>query len=242
MSRTLPGRIWRSIYRQPFADEEREGARVINDSLLMHLHPVKLRRHGLSITYTFGLGGISFLLFIVLTVTGVLLMFQYLPTTEQAYADIQRLSGEVFLGQLLRNMHRWAAHAMVLAVFLHMCRAFFTGSYKPPRSFNWAVGVGLLVLTLLLSFTGYLLPWDQLAFWAITVGTNIAGYAPLVGRALRSFLLDGIVVGQGALLRFYVLHVVVLPLVLALLVGLHFWRVRKDGGISGPPLPGGGHE
>jgi quinol-cytochrome oxidoreductase complex cytochrome b subunit len=131
-------------------------------------------------------------------------------------------------------MHRWAAHGMVVCVFLHMCRVFYTGSYKKPRQFNWVVGVLLLLLTLGLSFTGYLLPWDQLAYWAITVGTNIGSYAPFIGGQLREVLLGGHTVGEAALLRFYVLHVAVLPSLIILLTIVHFWRVRKDGGLSRP--------
>jgi quinol-cytochrome oxidoreductase complex cytochrome b subunit len=129
-------------------------------------------------------------------------------------------------------MHRWSAHAMVLAVILHMARVFYTGAYKPPREFNWVVGVVLLLLTLGSSFTGYLLPWDQLAFWAITVGTNIAGYAPLAGDVAREMLLGGAEVGQNALIRFYTLHIAVLPVLVVLLVSIHLWRVRKDGGLA----------
>ena len=121
---------------------------------------------------------------------------------------------------------------MVLAVALHMARVFYTGAYKPPREFNWVVGVLLLMLTLFASFTGYLLPWDQLSFWAITVGTNIAGYAPVLGSTARTLLLGGQEVGQEALTRFYALHIMVLPLALTLLVSLHLWRVRKDGGLA----------
>ena len=140
----------------------------------------------------------------------------------------------VSFGLLLRNMHRWAAHGMVALVFLHMCRVFYTASYRPPREFNWVLGVLLWLVTLFLSFTGYLLPWDQLAFWAITVGTSIASYPPWIGETIRVLMLGGQQVGQGALLRFYVLHVAVLPAVLGLLVAIHFWRVRKDGGLSRP--------
>jgi len=129
-------------------------------------------------------------------------------------------------------MHRWSAHGMVLLVILHMARVFYTGAYKPPREFNWIIGVVLLLLTLGASFTGYLLPWDQLAYWAITVGTNIASYAPLAGPTMREMLLGGGEVGQSALLRFYTLHIVVLPMLIALLVALHIWRVRKDGGLA----------
>jgi quinol-cytochrome oxidoreductase complex cytochrome b subunit len=161
-------------------------------------------------------------------------MFYYVPSTTQAYDRMLDLRGTVAFGIFLRNMHRWSAHGMVAMVFLHMCRVFLTGSYKPPREFNWVLGVLLFLVTLFMSFTGYLLPWDQLAFWAITVGTSIASYAPLVGKEVKFVLLGDSTVGQEALLRFYVLHVAVLPVVLSLLVAIHFWRIRKDGGLSRP--------
>ena len=123
---------------------------------------------------------------------------------------------------------------MVVTIWLHMYRVFLTGSYKPPREFNWGVGVILLVLTLLLSFTGYLLPWDQISYWAITIGLNMAGATPIINTPLQSLIFGGLEVGQNTLLRFYVLHIMVLPLVAALLLAVHFWRIRKDGGISGP--------
>jgi quinol-cytochrome oxidoreductase complex cytochrome b subunit len=135
-------------------------------------------------------------------------------------------------------MHRWAAHLMVMFVLLHMCRVFYTGAYKRPREFNWVLGIGLFLLTLGLSFTGYLLPWDQLAFWAITVGTNIAAYAPYIGPELKYLMLGGNVVGQEALIRFYALHVIVLPAVAGMMIAVHLWRVRKDGGLSRPDEPG----
>jgi quinol-cytochrome oxidoreductase complex cytochrome b subunit len=136
------------------------------------------------------------------------------------------------LGQFSRNMHRWAAHLMVLVVILHMARVFYTGAYKPPREFNWIVGVGLLIMTLAASFTGYLLPWDQLSYWAITVGTNIASYAPVGGDIVKSLLLGGSDVGQNALIRFYTLHIAVVPFVMIIVISLHLWRVRKDGGLA----------
>ena len=158
------------------------------NSVLYHLHPVKVKRHAVKVSYTLCLGGLSFFLFILLTVTGIFLMFFYRPTTAQAWNDIYTLQTSVTFGLLVRNMHRWAAHLMVLSVFLHMARVFYHGAYKPPREFNWVIGVILLTLTLLLSFTGYLLPWDQLALWAVTVGTNMMGYTPGVRQpgALRA--------------------------------------------------------
>jgi quinol-cytochrome oxidoreductase complex cytochrome b subunit len=194
------------------------------------------------------MGGITAFLFVVLTLTGILLMFYYRPTVDQAFWDMKDLEHIVRFGVLLRNMHRWAAHLMVITVMLHMFRVFMTGSYKSPREFNWVIGVLLLVLTLLLSFTGYLLPWDQLGFWAITVGTNMARATPLVGNEgpfaellgttayndVRFALLGGSQVGSNALLRAYVWHCIGIPIIVILLMAVHFWRVRKDGGISGP--------
>src|SRR5262249_55959078 len=161
-------------------------------------------------------------------------MFYYVPSTTQAYDRMLDLRGTVAFGIFLRNMHRWSAHGMVAVVFLHLCRVFLTGAYKKPREFNWVLGVVLLLVTLFMSFTGYLLPWDQLAFWAITVGTSIAAYAPLIGKEIQFVMLGDTSVGQEALLRFYVLHVAVLPSILVLLIAVHFWRIRKDGGLSRP--------
>lgn len=234
----LPANVWRSIFRNPLPSSDRGRAATSFTNFFLHIQPVRVSRQALRPSYTMGLGLISFFLFVILTVTGILLMFYYVPSTGMAYDRMLDLRSSVAFGVILRNMHRWAAHAMVAVVFLHMCRVFFTGSYKPPREFNWLVGVSLFILTLLSSFTGYLLPWDQLAFWAITVGTSIAGYAPLIGKDLRFMLLGDANVGQEALLRFYVLHVVVLPLVLTLAVAIHFWRIRKDGGLAKPePRP-----
>ena len=177
------------------------------------------------------LGGLSFGLFLALVITGVLLMFYYRPAVPQAYRDMKELEFVVTSGSFLRNLHRWSAHAMVAFVFLHMARVFFSGAYRPPREFNWVIGVLLLIITLLLSYTGYLLPWDQLAFWAITVGTNMAQAAPVIGPRSRFLLLGGNIIGENALVRFYVLHCVVLPLAGGLLIAVHFWRIRKDGGV-----------
>jgi len=230
----LPANVTRSIFRNPLPASDRGRAATSFTNFFLHIQPVRVSRQALRPSYTMGLGLISFFLFGILTVTGVLLMFYYVPSTTQAYERMLDLRSSVAFGVILRNMHRWSAHGMVACVFLHMCRVFFTGSYKPPREFNWVIGVCLFGLTLLSSFTGYLLPWDQLAFWAITVGTSIAGYAPFVGKAIKFILLGDATVGQEALLRFYVLHVVVLPLVLTIFVAVHFWRIRKDGGLAKP--------
>ena len=194
LDRVRETEVWKSvfrpgsIFRKGYKDTSRDRALATMNNVLYHLHPVKMKRHGLKLTYTFCLGGLSFFLFILLTVTGIFLMFFYRPAAElgaaQAYTDMQNIRTSVFFGDLVRNLHRWGAHLMVFSVTLHMARVFYTGSYKPPREFNWVVGVVLLFLTLGLSFTGYLLPWDQLAIWAVTVGTSLAGYSPLISTNL----------------------------------------------------------
>jgi len=226
---------------------------AIMSNVFLHLHPVAVRKSGIRLSFTWCMGGLTFFLFLAEVVSGVLLMFYYRPVIEYAYQDIQDLRAHVTLG-LLREIHRWGAHAMVITVWLHMYRVFLTGSYKPPREFNWVIGVILLLLTLLLSFTGYLLPWDQLAIWAITVGSNMARATPFLGYEgpgnqlltingidmitnasdARFGLLGARFVGEETLNRFYVLHCVAIPLAAAMLLAIHFWRVRKDGGISGP--------
>ena len=245
--------VWRSIFRHGKTSTPRNRSLAILMNVFLHLHPVRIRKSGLRLKYTWCMGGLTFFLFLVETVTGVMLMFYYRPTAEYAYNDIQYLRADVPLG-IMRELHRWGAHAMVISVWLHMLRVFLTGSYKPPREFNWGVGVILLVLTLMLSFTGYLLPWDQLAMWAVTVGTNMARATPFAGHEgpgasfvqigdinvihsasdARYVLLGGRFVGAATILRFYVLHCVAFPLIVAFLIAIHFWRVRKDGGISGP--------
>jgi quinol-cytochrome oxidoreductase complex cytochrome b subunit len=229
--------VYRSIVRHGPPTSDLDRSLLVTSNVFLHLHPVKIRRHALRLTYTFGLGGTTTLLFAILCLTGVALMFYYAPTPERAYRSMQDLRYVVPYGTFLRNLHHWAAHAMIVAAVLHMARVFYTGAFKGTRQFNWVVGVLLFVITLAFSFTGYLLPWDQLAFWAVTVGTNMAAAVPVLGRPIRFALLGGNIVGANALLRFYVLHCAVLPAVAFLLLAVHFWRVRKDGGISGPPLP-----
>ncbi len=225
-------RIWRSFFRHGWPDNPLDRSLVMTSNIFFHLHPVKVSRKSLRWSYSFGLGVITIVLFGVLTFTGIVEMFYYVPSITQAYTTLKQIQLSVPLGEFTRDMHRWSAHAMVLVVILHMARVFYTGAYKPPREFNWVVGVILLLLTLGASFTGYLLPWDQLSFWAITIGTNIAGYAPALGPSIRQIMLGGTDVGQNALIRFYALHVVVLPALAVLLISLHLWRVRKDGGLA----------
>jgi quinol-cytochrome oxidoreductase complex cytochrome b subunit len=237
--------LYKSIFRHGYDDTNVNRIRQIKSNIFLHVHPVKIPSHAMKIRFTWCMGGMTFFLFIIEVITGILLMFYYRPVTEYAYLDMKYLEFDVPFGIILRNLHRWAAHLMVATIMLHMLRVFITGSYKPPREFNWVVGVSLLVFTLLLSFTGYLLPWDQLAYWAITVGTNMIRAMPLIGHEgpfallnkyndIRFIVLGGTEIGASALLRFYVLHIMVLPFIAAVLIGVHFWRIRKDGGISGP--------
>jgi quinol-cytochrome oxidoreductase complex cytochrome b subunit len=217
---------------------ERESGDSIVRNFLLHWFPAKVTRESLSWNYSFWLGTITAVLFLILTITGVVLMFLYVPSVERAYLSVKDLEYTISFGWFLRGLHRISAHLMVAVVFLHMVRVFLTGAYKngvavnQNRPLNWIIGVVLLLATLLLSFTGYLLPWDQLAFWAITVGTNIASAAPVVGDAMRFILLGGNVIEQGTLIRFYVLHCFFLPLLVILLFSYHMWRVRKDGGLA----------
>lgn len=240
--------IFKSIFRHTYEDTPKNRILQIMSNVFLHLHPARVNRDAVRFKYTWGMGGITFLLFIILVISGVYLMFYYRPTLEYAYSDMKSLKYDVPFGPIMRNIHRWAAHLMIITVWLHMLRVFLTGSYKPPRQFNWTVGVMLLVLTMLLSFTGYLLPWDQLSMWAITVGTNMARATPFLGHEgpfgpevgikpdndIRFILLGGTQVGAASILRFYVLHCIAIPLVMVILLCVHFWRVRKDGGISGP--------
>jgi len=244
--------IWRSMFRGgTWKDTSRDRAQHILGNVWLHLHPARVRPRSLKFSFTWGLGGLSFWLFLILTVTGVLLMFYYRPTAGLAYQDIKDLEFVVSLGQFLRNLHRWSAHAMVVVVILHMIRVFLTGSYKKPREFNWTIGVILLTLTLFLSYTGYLLPWDQLALWAVTVGANMAAATPFVGNEgpfssllgisamndAKFALIGGTSVGQATLVRFYVLHCVAVPILTGIFIMVHFWRIRKDH-FSAAPLPG----
>jgi cytochrome b6 len=232
LERLRATRVWKSIFRRGPALTNRTRSLAVFGNLFLHFLPVKVREKSLRVRASYYVGSISFLLFIVLAVTGVLLMFYYHPAVPQAYRDMKDLRFVVSNGVFLRNLHRLAAQLMVLAVFWHMFHVFYRGGYRPPHEFNWVVGVVLLLVTLFLSYTGYLLPWDQLAFWAITVGTNIVSAMPLIGRRVRFVSLGGNLVGENALLRFYVLHCVVLPLIAVFLVAVHLWRVQKDGGLT----------
>jgi quinol-cytochrome oxidoreductase complex cytochrome b subunit len=231
-------KVWRSVFRSGAGSSTLHRSLAIQQNVFLHLASVKMRRRSLAFSVTWYLGTLTLATFLILTVSGILLMLYYHPSVPQAYADMKDLQFVVSAGVFLRNLHRWSAHAMVFLVFAHMFKVFYRGAYRPPREFNWVIGVILLLLTLFLSYTGYLLPWDQLAFWAITVGSNIMSAVPVMGAKLRFLMLGGNTVNANALLRFYVLHCVILPLVAFLFIAIHFWRIRKDGGLySGKPEP-----
>ena len=224
-------RVWRSVFRGGGGATNLRRSMAIQQNVFLHLVSVKARKRALAFSVTWYLGTLSLGTFLILVVTGILLMLYYHPSVPQAYADMKDLQFVVSAGVFLRNLHRWSAHTMVLLVFAHMCKVFYRGAYRKPREFNWVVGVILLIVTLLLSYTGYLLPWDQLAYWAITVGSNIMSAVPLLGQKFRFLMLGGNSVNANALLRFYVLHCVILPLTAILFIAVHFWRIRKDGGL-----------
>ncbi len=241
-----PRAVRDSIVRHGRPTSDRAASQAVFSSVFLHILPTRIHRDSLRMRATWGLGIITMVLFLLLVVTGILLMIYYKPSTAQAYDSMKEIQYIVPTGRYMRNVHRWAAHAMVACVILHMARAFYTAAYKAPRQFNWVVGMLLFVLTLGLSFTGYLLPWDQLAYWAVTIGSEIAespreltdalGITAWfdVGGFFKHLLLGADHVGQEALIRFYLLHVMVLPLLMSVLLVVHFWRIRKDGGLTRP--------
>ncbi len=239
MNLSLPQRAksWKKRLLYTARVEDRSRIRAVLDSLILHLHPTRVPASALRFTYTWGLGGISATLVVLLALTGVLLMFRYEPTVSRAYASIQDLETEVVFGSLIRAVHHWSASLLIITSFLHMVRVFLTGGFKQGRFTNWLIGVGLMMLVLVFNFTGYLLPWDQLAYWAMTVSTTMVSYSPWVGPTLSRLLLAGPEVGQGTLSNFYALHVALLPAITLVALSYHFWRVRKDGGISQPLSP-----
>ena len=250
----LPGNFRTSLVRHGAPTSDRARSQAVSTNFFLHIHSARVHPHSLKLTTTWALGISLLSQFIILVATGVLLMVYYAPTVERAYDSIKDIMYVVPTGRYMRNIHRWVAHMMVATVIFHMARVFYTSAYKAPRELNWVLGMVLFVLTLGFSFTGYLLPWDQLAYWAITIGANIAAspnelaaalglpQAFYVGDIQKELLLGASTVGQGALIRFYLLHVMVLPLVFGAVLGVHIWRIRKDGGLARPegtPTPAG---
>jgi ubiquinol-cytochrome c reductase cytochrome b subunit len=219
---------WRSVMRGDAAPRPNPRMRVHNNSFWYHIRPRSLSEEATAWYYTVGLGWFSFYLFMVESITGLILMVFYVPSASEAYGSMVQIMTDVPLGNLMRNVHRLGAHLMVAIVFLHMVRTFITASYKPPRQFIWVTGVILLLVTLILSFSGYLLPWDQLAYWAVTIGSSMADATPGLGDAINKLLRGAVDVGGQTLLRFYLLHVFLLPSVALLLISVHYYAVRKQ--------------
>ncbi len=236
---SIVGRLWRSVFAGPVLPKnDRERKWVTFNHFILHFRPVRVPAATLRYTHTFGLGGMSLLLVLLLMGTGVLLMFVYEPSPEAAYESVRRLQEATLFGSFVRGVHHWSANLLIVVVALHLLRVFFTGAMHPPRQFNWVIGLGLLALVVGSNFTGYLLPWDQLAYWAITISTAMIGYVPLLGVALQRAIQGGETVGQATLIIFYALHTTVLPVLIVTLMGFHFWRVRKAKGVVVPRAPG----
>jgi quinol-cytochrome oxidoreductase complex cytochrome b subunit len=228
-------RVWGSIVRGPLRPRsDRERKWIVVNNFLLHVRPVRVAERTLALTHTFGLGGMSFLLVAVLVGTGTLLMFGYEAAPEAAYHSVVAIERDTRFGGLVRGVHHWSANLLVVIAALHLLRVFFTGAFHPPRQFNWVIGLGLLLGVLAANFTGYLLPWDQLAYWAITISTGMLEYTPLLGRWARDTVRGGPEIGQATLTTFYALHTTVLPVLVLGLSGFHFWRVRKANGVVQP--------
>jgi len=219
-----------------------ERTRAISKNFFLHIHAAKLDPYVLKPTFTFGLGVVATSLFLILITSGIFLLFYYTPSIERAYFSILDITYVVSGGRFLRNLHRWSAHGLVFISLLHLARVFYTGAYSRGRGLVWYSGMILLLLVLSFSFSGYLLPWDQLAFWAVTIASNIANATREIGvpafmdpgRFLKYLLLGGDQVGQATLTRFFLLHVVFLPITTLFMLGYHFWRMRKSDGLNTP--------
>ena len=210
---------------------DNEKGRKPGFGLILHLHPRKVKESTLRFNLTFGLGGMAALLVVVQVVTGLLLKFHYEPSPENAYNSILNLQDSLLFGRMLRSIHHWSSIVLLWVVFLHLLRVAFTGAYRKPRHASWIFGLALLILVVLSNFTGYLLPWDQLSYWAVTISTSLLAYVPLIGDSVRAALLGGKEVGQATLTNFFNLHTGVIPLLLAVLMAYHFWRIRRAGGV-----------
>lgn len=224
--------LWRKLTWTWSPRSNREASESVVRNFWLHWFPSRISLRSLSWSYSLWLGTIAASLFAILAITGILLLYFYIPSVKNAYWSIKDLENVVVFGSLLRAQHRWAAQIMVGVVFFHLARVFFTAAYRDQRVWNWYIGIALMLLTLFLSFTGYILPWDQLAYWALTIGTSIASALPFLGKSVRFLLVGGNVLGQNSLLRFFVLHNFFLPALLFFLFALHMWRIRKDGGLA----------
>jgi len=231
-------RIWFSIF--PGARQrpiERERYRRLFNGLLLHFRPRTVPERTLRFTLTWGLGGMAAVLVGILFLTGLMLKFAYQPVPDRAYESIVHLQNMVYFGQLIRNLHHWSGNALLLVVFLHLLRVFFSGAFHPPRQFNWLLGLAMFLLILASNFTGYLMPWDQLAFWAVTICTGMLEYIPGIGISLQKFVRGGSDIGPATLSIFFTIHTAIIPAGLIVLMPFHFWRVRKAKGLVIPRRP-----
>jgi quinol-cytochrome oxidoreductase complex cytochrome b subunit len=213
---------------------ESSRTRKVYKDLVLHVHPTRVRRSTIAFSHTWGLGGMALILFLLQLFTGLMLRFVYEASPEKAYESILSIQDNVFLGGFVRNIHHYSGMFLVVVAFLHMLRVFFTGAYKPPRHINWIIGIALMLLVVLSNFSGYLLPWDQLSYWAVTVATGMLHYIPFIGDWLMELFRGGPDIGPVTLVNFYNFHTAILPLTMVILLGYHFWKVRKAGGVVVP--------
>jgi len=220
----------------PAADRPQRRFNLLG-TLVLHFRPRRVPERTLRFTLTWGLGGMAVVLVLLQLFSGLLLKFAYAPVPTQAYESLVRLQEGFLFGRLVRNIHFWSANLLVVVVCLHGLRVFFSGGFHPPRRLNWVVGLSLLILVLASNLTGYLLPWDQLAYWATTICLGVLEYIPLVGSRLQQIALGGPQIGPAALRNFFALHTAVFPALIVMLMAFHFWRVRKAGGLVIPRAP-----
>jgi quinol-cytochrome oxidoreductase complex cytochrome b subunit len=231
--------MWHSIFhRSSVGQTEQKSSRTFFNNLIFHFRPRAVPEKTLKFTHTWGLGGMAAVLVLLQIGTGMLLKFSYEPSPATAYSSIQVLQNEVMFGQLIRNIHHWSANLLILIAFLHMLRVFFTGAFQPPQQLSWVIGLGLFCLVLAANFTGYLLPYDQLAYWAVTVSTGMLEYIPGVGTQLQEMVRGGSEIGLASLRIFFAIHTAIIPATLLVLMAFHFWRIRKVGGLVIPRKPG----
>ena len=232
-------RIWQSIFRGPiYPRSDRDRRWIVLNNLIFHFRPIRVPEKTIRYTHTWGLGGMALVLFLMLASTGVLMLFVYEPSPGLAYESLLTLQNDIFFGKLVRNIHHWSANFLIAVLLLHLLRVYLTGAYHPPRQFNWVIGLSLLAAVLVSNFTGYLLPWDQLSYWAATIVTGMIGYLPLVGGWLQNVIRGGPEISSSTLVNFYAVHTTVMPVLLIVVMGFHFWRIRKASGVVIPRSPG----
>jgi len=235
---SIIGRVWKSIFPSsvfPRSDADRR--RTILEFLILHIRPVRVRRSTIRSSHTLGLGGMSLVLMTLLMASGIVLMLAYEPSPEYAHLSLVSLQEATLFGAFIRAIHHWSANILVAIATFHLLRVFFTGAFHGPRRFNWIIGLGLFAGILAANFTGYLLPWDQLSFWAVTICTGMLGYVPVIGEWMQTFARGGAEIGRGTLVLFYTFHTTLVPVILVVLSAFHFWRIRKARGVVSPNPP-----